>query len=127
MHRRMARINKQLQRTISLLLESRVKKDSVKEVIITGVECSRDLERAKVFFTSMNPGKRRALLGELQNVKGALKTLLGQSIELRRVPDLEFVVDESADYGERIDGILDRLGLGAAPTSRDVEEEERDD
>ena len=114
----MARINKQLQREISLLLESRVKKDTVRDAIITGVECSRDLERAKVFFTAMDPKKRPALLGELQSVKGVLRTLLGQSMRLRHIPALEFVVDESSDYGQRIDAILDRLGLNTGPSPR---------
>lgn len=108
---RMARINKQLQRELALILESRVKKNSVKDAIITGVECSNDLERAKVFFTAANPAKRKHLRAELQNIKGVLRSLLGQSIRLRRVPDLEFVMDTSADYGAKIDKILSSLGL----------------
>jgi len=107
----MARINKQLQRELALILESRIKKNSVKDAIITGVECSSDLERAKVFFTAANPAKRKHLRTELQSIKGALRSLLGQSIRLRRVPDLEFVMDTSADYGAKIDKILDSLGL----------------
>ena len=123
----MARINKQLQREISLLLGSRVKKETVKDAIITGVECSRDLERAKVFFTAMDPRRRPALLDELQSVGGALRTLLGQNIKLRHIPALDFVMDESADYGERIDNILDRLGLGApAPDDGDDGPEDED-
>ena len=110
---RMARINKQLQREISLLLANRIKKEAARDVIITGVECSRDLERAKVFFTAMEPKKRRGMLDELQSVKGALRTMLSQTVQLRRVPDLEFVIDKSSDYGAKIDGILDKLGLNA--------------
>ena len=113
----MARINKQLQREISLLLENGIKKEAVRDVIVTGVDCSRDLESAKVFFTALDPGKRPALLEELQNIRGALRTLLGQTVRLRRIPALEFVIDGSADYGERIDSILSRLGLNASPTA----------
>ena len=122
---RMARINKQLQREISLLLGSRIKKEEVKDAIITGVECSRDLGRARVFFTAMDPRRRPALLEELQNVKGALRTLLGQSMKLRQIPALEFIMDESADYGEKIDSILSRLGLNSAPVS-DAGDEDKD-
>ena len=55
---RMARINKQLQREIALLLEQRIKNEAVKDAIITGVECSRDLEHARVFFTALSLEKR---------------------------------------------------------------------
>ena len=125
-HRRMARINKQLQREISLLLESRIKKEALRDVIITGVECARDLERARVFFTAMDPRRRPALLRELQSVKGALRTLLGQAIKLRQIPALEFVMDESADYGEKIDSILDRLGLNSSAAQDDKQDDKED-
>ncbi|MBQ9528470.1 MAG: 30S ribosome-binding factor RbfA [Fretibacterium sp.] len=111
---RMARINKQLQREISLLLGERIKKETVKDAIITGVDCARDLERTRVFFTALDPRRRPALLEELQSVGGVLRTLLGQSMRLRQIPALEFVMDESADYGEKIDSILARLGLDEA-------------
>ena len=112
---RMARINKQLQREIALLLEHRIKNEAVKDAIITGVECSRDLEQARVFFTAVDPDRRAALLEELQGVKGVLRTLLGQVLTLRHIPALDFVPDRSVDYGERIDGILHRLGLDSLP------------
>lgn len=108
---RMARINKQLQREISLLLEQRVKNEIARNAIITGVECARDLEFARVYFTTLAPDNREAVLAELQNVKGALRTMLGQILKLRHIPALEFIVDRSPDYGRHIDDILHRLGM----------------
>ena len=110
---RMDRINKQLQRELALILEKNIKKNSVKDAIITGVECSSDLEKARVFFTTVkaNAAKRKHLKGELQSIKGVLRSLLGQAVRLRRVPDLEFIPDTSSDYGAKIDAILNRLGL----------------
>ena len=109
----MDRINKQLQRELALILEKNIKKNSVKDAIITGVECSSDLEKARVFFTTVkaNAAKRKHLKGELQSIKGVLRSLLGQAVRLRRVPDLEFIPDTSSDYGAKIDAILNRLGL----------------
>ena len=48
-------------------------------------------------------------------MKGVLRTLLGQVLTLRHIPALDFVPDRSVDYGERIDGILHRLGLDSLP------------
>jgi ribosome-binding factor A len=53
------------------------------------------------------------VLAELRNVKGALRSMLGQVLKLRHIPALEFVIDRSLDYGEHIDGILRNLGLDA--------------
>ncbi|MDR2176084.1 MAG: 30S ribosome-binding factor RbfA [Synergistaceae bacterium] len=120
---RMARIDKQLQREISLLLEQRVKNDAARSAIVTGVQCSRDLELARVYFTTLDPARRDPVLTELRNVKGALRSMLGQVLKLRHIPDLEFVIDRSLDYGERIDGILRSLGLDAVNAEGESEEE----
>ena len=124
---RIARINKQLQREISLLLEQRVKNDVAKNAIITGVECARDLEFARVYFTTVDPAAREPVLAELRNVKGALRTMLGQLLKLRHIPALDFMVDSSQDYGERIDGILHKLGLDSVNTGKDEEFDDEDE
>ena len=110
---RMSRINKQLQRELALIFESQIKKESVKSIIITGVECSKDSERAKVFFTALEARKCPGILKDLNEIKGAVRGLLGQTIKLRRVPSLEFVIDTSSAYGAKIDAILDSLGFSS--------------
>ncbi|MBQ7192852.1 MAG: 30S ribosome-binding factor RbfA [Synergistaceae bacterium] len=110
---RMSRINKELQRELALIFENRIKKESVKTIIITGVECSKDLERAKVFFTALEARKCPGILKDLNEIKGAVRGLLGESVKLRRIPALEFVIDTSSAYGAKIDAILDRLGFGS--------------
>ncbi len=109
---RMSRINKQLQREIALIIENKIQKESIKGTIITGVECTKDLERAKVFFTALEARKCPGILKDLNEVKGAIRGMLGQSIKLRRVPALEFIIDRSSDYGAKIDKILHSLGFG---------------
>ena len=128
---RMARINKQLQREISLLLEQRVKSDVARNAIVTGVECARDLEFARGYFTTLDSSTREAVLAELQNVKGAMRSMLGQILKLRHIPALEFVIDRSLDYGEHIDGLLHKLGLydvkGDKSDEREIFEDEYED
>ncbi len=109
---RISRINKELQRELALIFGSRVKKESVKSIIITGVECSKDLERAKVYFTALEARKCPGMLKDLNEIKGAVRGLLAESVKLRRIPALEFVIDTSSAYGAKIDAILDGLGYG---------------
>lgn len=128
---RMSKINRQLQREIALIIETKIKKQSVKGTIITGVECTKDLEKAKVFFTALQAYKRPGILKELTEIKGVIRGLLGQTIKLRRVPALEFVIDTSEDYGAKIDKILDSLGFSlpvrqTGSTYRDNQPQEED-
>ena len=47
-------------------------------------------------------------------------------LTLRHVPALEFVQDRSLDYGERIDGILNRLALDSVPGKESEDDSERE-
>lgn len=116
---RISRVNKQLQRELALIFETLIKKESVKSIIITGVECSKDLERAKVYFTALEARKCPGILKDLNEIKGAVRSLLGQTLKLRKVPALEFIIDTSSAYGAKIDAILDSLGFGNGNNNND--------
>lgn len=108
---RMQRINKQMQREISLLLEMRVKNETAKKAVITEVDCSRDLEQAKVFFTTVDPEERDDVKKALSSVAGALRSLLGKQMKLRQIPVLEFFLDTSEEYGRVMDRLLDSIKI----------------
>lgn len=103
---RIQRINKQIQRDLSIFLETKVRNDLAKQAIITGVNCSRDLRYAKVYFTSLDPESRESVHKALQEIAGLLRSLLAQSLPLRLIPELSFFLDSSEEYGRRIDSLL---------------------
>ena len=106
---RMQRINRQMQREISLLLELRVKNETAKNAIITAVDCSRDLEHARVYFTTLDPSIRKDVGKSLASVAGVLRGFLGKQLSIRQIPVLSFHVDTSEEYGRSIDALLDTL------------------
>ena len=103
---RIQRINKQIQRDLSIFLETKVRNDLAKQAIITGVNCSRDLRHAKVYFTSLDPESRESVHKALQEIAGLLRSLLAHSLPLRLIPELSFFLDTSEEYGRRIDNLL---------------------
>nr|WP_321503581.1 30S ribosome-binding factor RbfA [uncultured Dethiosulfovibrio sp.] len=121
---RMERINKELQREISKLLEFTVKVEHAKKAVITGVDCSRDLKIAKVYFTTLIPEDRREVSEALRKVKTFLRTSIAQTLRMRTVPKLSFVYDASGDYGRSIDVLLDKaIGLTRDEAENRDEEE----
>ncbi|MDD4837205.1 MAG: 30S ribosome-binding factor RbfA [Dethiosulfovibrio sp.] len=105
---RMERINKELQRELSKLIEFTIKVEDAKKAVITGVDCSRDLKVAKVYFTTIIPEDRRAVSESLKKVSTFLRTSIAKTIRMRTVPSLSFVYDASGDYGRSIDLLLDK-------------------
>ena len=124
---RMLRINKQIQREISLLLELRVKNEMAKNAIITEVNCSKDLAQAKVFFTTIDPSIREDVQKALMSAAGLLRSSLGKQMPLRKTPALSFYVDESEEYGRSIDALLDALKDEEPADGEDGEEQDSEE
>jgi ribosome-binding factor A len=108
--RRQRRVSELIHRELSTLLLSGVKDPRLSDVTITGVEVTRDLLLARVYFTVLGAedGGKEARAG-LEHAKGFLRTQLAERVELRFVPDLNFVHDTSYESGQRIEAILDQL------------------
>ncbi|HPE64578.1 MAG TPA: 30S ribosome-binding factor RbfA [Synergistales bacterium] len=123
---RMQRINKQIQREVSLLLELRIKNETAKKAIITDVDCSRDLEHAKVYFTTVDRSEREEVGKALGTVAGALRSQLGKLLTIRQIPALSFFFDTSEEYGRSIDVLLDSLKTEDSVIERDEDDETED-
>ena len=79
-------------------------------VTITEVEVTGDLKLATVFFSAMgNPSREEASLHGLQSATGYIRKKLGKELRLRYVPDLIFKVDQSFEYGSKIDRLIRTL------------------
>jgi len=106
---RIERINKEFLREISLLLQGRIKNEWARKAILTGVECSRDLGFAKVYFTTINPVDQEAVKAGLDSVEGLIRSILGKEMRLRTIPEFRFIVDLSEEKARMMDAVLDSL------------------
>lgn len=95
------RINDNLQEAISYIIFHDVKNPNIKFVTITAVSTTSDLSYAKVYFTTL--GEKQDTLKALKSAKGFIRNELKEKVELRNIPELEFVYDESIEYGKRIE------------------------
>ena len=87
------RINSNLQKEISYIIANEVKNPNIKFVTITYCDVTSDLSYAKVYFTTM--GDVNETLKGLKSAKGFIRKTLADRIELRHIPELEFIYDES--------------------------------
>jgi len=92
-----------------MLLQARIKNEWAKKAIITGVECSRDLGFAKVYFTTIDPSDQEGVKTGLESVEGLLRGILGKEMRLRTIPEFRFIIDLSEKKARVLDAVLDRL------------------
>ena len=82
----------------------------LESVTITEVEVTADLKLATVFFSAMgNQSREEVSLHGLQSATGYIRKKLGKELRLRYVPDLLFKVDQSFEYGSKIDRLIRTL------------------
>ena len=106
---RTQRISHFLHEELARLLQSTVRDPRVQEVNLTGVEVSRDLSHAKVFFTLMNDAsveERAEVTTVLSKVSGFLRSELAKASTMRTVPRISFRFDESVGRGRDMETLL---------------------
>lgn len=107
---RMARVNEELKREISNIINYEVKNSNVTGIIsVTKVKTSPDLKYAKVSVSVINSKNIKNTLTGLKAASGFIRSRIAEKINLRITPELVFELDESMVYGERIDSILNEI------------------
>lgn len=79
-----------------------------KMVSVTAVRVTRDMSLARCYLSIFPSEGAAAVIAEIKLHKGHLRGELGQAVrfQLRHVPELEFFLDDSLDYIEKIDNLL---------------------
>ena len=124
MGQRLVRVNELVKREISHILHTRYQAETV-DISILAVDVAPNLRSAKVFFATHGDASRKAHAERFFGRQaGSIRRELGQQVRLKYLPHLEFLYDKGADYGERLNQLLDDLGLegeelpGADPAER---------
>ena len=114
---RTQRVSHYLHEELARLLQNTVRDPRVQDVNLTGVEVSRDLSHAKVFFTLMNDvtaEKRVEISAVLSRVSGFLRSELAKQSSMRTVPRLSFRFDESVGRGRDMESLLREVRVADA-------------
>ena len=79
---------------------------------VTGVRVTPDLSIARIYISTFHE-KGEAVLLKLNTHKSEIRHQLGNKIrnQARVIPDLEFFIDDSLDYAEKMDKIFNELNI----------------
>ncbi len=77
-------------------------------ITVTKVRVTRDLGIARVFLSLFATTSKEELFEHIKGHTGEIKYQLGNRIrkQIKGVPDLEFFIDDSLDYIDNIDNLL---------------------
>ena len=89
------------------MLSRGLKDHDIGFVTVTGVRLSADLKYARVFVSLMgSEDQKKESFEALRASAGRVRYELGSRIRTRYLPEIDFLVDTSQEYGDRIDSLL---------------------
>ncbi|MCP9801590.1 30S ribosome-binding factor RbfA [Synechococcus sp. RedBA-s] len=111
--RRVERMASLIRREISELLVNGIKDERVSlgMVSVTQVEVAGDLQHCKIFVSIFGSDEdRQTALAGLKSAAPFVKGELSRRLNLRRTPEMQFLLDRGLEKGSSVLGLLNQLG-----------------
>lgn len=130
---RTLRVAERIRTELSTLLARNVRDPGVLGVTVTDVRMTADLQLARVYYTLLGGSDRRAAARGLRRARAYLRREIGQRLQLRQVPEIRFLYDDSTERQDRIARIFDDIERerretgGSAGGDPAIDSEDRDD
>jgi ribosome-binding factor A len=117
------RVGDQIRQELSVLLSrGEVHDPGIGFITLTRVKVSPDLQVARVYYTTLgDEAARRETAKALQRATGFFRKRVGERLQLRRVPELQFQFDESVMHQDRVEQILRELHDEDEQRNRDLD------
>ena len=103
------RIASDLIKYLSNILLVETDDELMKSVTLTDAEVTNDLSYAKVYFTAISELSHKELEKEMNEAAPFLRGKLAKVLEVRNIPELKFIYDESIEYGNKIEKIITKI------------------
>ena len=107
---RLGRIDEEYKKELSQIVGYELKNPNVTGLIsVTKVKVTSDLKYAKVYVSILNSKNIKDTLAGLKKSSGYIRSELAKRVNLRNTPELIFELDDSIEYGAKIDSILKEI------------------
>jgi ribosome-binding factor A len=107
---RLKRIQDQIKRVLTEILESKVDDPRIDGVYVTDVSVDRELDYANIYVSSLaGESQAEELLAGLENANSFIRFNLSQEINLRAMPKLRFYWDNTPQKADRIESLLNEI------------------
>jgi ribosome-binding factor A len=88
---------------------NKVKDPRLGFVTVTGAKITEDLKIATVYISVLKEEEKETTLEMLNAAKGFIRAELAKRIRMKFIPSLTFRIDESLEYGDRIERLLKEI------------------
>ncbi len=109
---RTERIDEDIKYYIDKILRENISKFTNTGIItVTGVKTTKDLRYSKVYVSIFGTKYTHQTFEKLKNASGFVRKNLASMLKARSIPDIVFELDDSMEYGEKMDKLIDNLDI----------------
>ena len=107
---RQAKISRLLQKELSEIFRQQTAKTHGVIVSVSAVRVTPDLSIARAYLSVFPTDKSAEMIENITNSAKTIRYELAQRVrfQLRKVPELQFYLDDSLDYAANIDSLLNQ-------------------
>jgi ribosome-binding factor A len=109
---RIEKINKELQRQIMGIIQKEVDDPDLEMLSITRVDTTLDLSESRIFYSLLNDAKFDKAQTALNKMASFIRFQLSKKINLRILPKLKFIADDTIKYSVDICKKIDEVTQG---------------
>ena len=99
------RLDSLFQKEIQSIIQFDLTNSEIGFATVSEVKISPDLNNARIYVSFLGP-KKDGSIEALRRCKGFIKRELAHRINIRKIPEIEFVVDDTLDRAQHIEDIL---------------------
>ncbi len=113
MNQRSERVAELVHRQLSGIIAFEMRDPRVKEITITAVKLTPDLQLARVYFTW--PGEessRKEIKAILNRAGGFFRSKLSEKVDLKYIPQIQFYFDDSQVAAQRMEALFREIKGG---------------
>lgn len=100
------RVKSLIMRNISEIIQFEVKNPAIGFVTVTDAKVSNDFSYAKVYVSFLGLADSKERLEALNHSKGYIRSSLSKKLDIRKVPEISFVLDDTYEKAQHLEATL---------------------
>lgn len=109
---RTERIEEEVKKVVGKLIDQELKDPRLTGLIsITKVYVTRDLKICKIYVSMLGTQDKDAAMSALKSASGIARKAIGDNIRMHFTPEVSFEFDDSLEYGEHIQNLINGLNI----------------
>jgi len=108
-YKRSTRVGDLIREEIADIIMHKLRDPRIGFVTVTDAEVSEDLRHATIYLSVLDDARRNDTLSIIKASASFIRGELGKRLRIKYIPFLTFRIDESIEYGMKIDRLLDEI------------------